>query len=388
MLEGKLSPVQRCAPFLICTFAWFHSACGKPPEYPLAATTENGVQHATYDYAIAYQPGTQELMGSEWRLDNFAPGEEGLGVPKTTDRYMRSLALDHDGDDRVDARASTPAVDFLFNHRRNDGVVFVSSLPLSQHAEERGLDIILRNFVESASSAGHIKYDFELTSSGGPAAMASRILTSRAVTVDGFPAHEVIFEVANVQQLELTPDARWERGHLILVRPDFAFTELQYRPNTAPPRDDVPFYPVLLAIGYANHPDEFDAGHPAFADLVSRIRIGRGQSLANVTQAVANCAPDLGPVSILTRTDGFVATHSMTGDEEVDACVRRGVRRYRFRRSEWPRTYRFPQVARRTGTGTTAGRGMEPPAPAPEATPGDAPGLEGAPPPPPPAAIP
>ncbi len=365
MNEGR-NLSARLAPIALVTGLLLTAACSGSQRYPIGLATDEGMRHATYDLLVSYRPGSSELMSSDWRLDNFGPGEENFGVPKTTERYTRTIALDHDGDDRADARSRIPAYDLLFKHRRNDGVIFMSTLPVSQHAGQRDLDIILRDFVESASHAGHITHNFEVGSSRTSAQMASRILSTRAVTVDGYPAHEVIFEVANVQQLELTPEARWERGHVVLVRAPFAFTERQYAtfaPQRAVP---VPFYPVLLAIGYANHPDEFDEGHAAFEDLVRRVRIGRTQDLSSVRSSLTTCDENYRSVALLTRTNGRASLFADSGDTEFLTCVRNTLGRFRFSESEWPHTFVIDQVDPRSGAGeTTAGGVAEPAAPAP-----------------------
>jgi hypothetical protein len=254
------------------------AACSTP-HFPIGTLQDDVFRHVTYDYGVTLARGSGQLMGDDWRLDNYVATPNGLGEPKRTSAYMSRISLDHDGDDVRDMNLSIPTYDLLFKHRRNDGLIFVSTFPISQHDSERDLSVMLRDYVESASHAGRITHNYQQRTSRTSAQMASRILTSREVSVDGFPAHEVIFEVANVQQLELTPSARWERGHVVLVRTELVFNDMQFRERapvtgtTRPPREGH-FYPVLMVIGYSNHPDEYDAGHPDFRSLLHRIRIG------------------------------------------------------------------------------------------------------------------
>ncbi|MBK8412004.1 MAG: hypothetical protein IPL19_29015 [Sandaracinaceae bacterium] len=154
--------------------------------------------------------------------------------------------------------------------------------------------------------------------------MASRILASRPTRVHGFPAHEVIFEVANVQQLELSPSARWERGHVVLVRAEMVFGQRQLYPSIRVPDlgrgvGQESFYPVLMVIGYANHPDKFDAHHDEFRDFLSHIHIGDVWDTDALEAARAQC--DIDQLDVMV-SDGKVLFSSLVqrGDVRCGAC--------------------------------------------------------------------
>lgn len=350
------------------------AACGAG-RYPIASLTNESFRHVTYDYSVAAQGGTGQLMSSDWRLDNYIPSTEGLGEPKETDEYTSRVGLDNDGDGTFETRVTIPTYDLLFKHRRDDGVVFLSTFPISQHASERELSVILRDFVESAAASGEIRHNYVAGSSRVSAPMASRILVSRPVRVHGYPAHEVIFEVANVQQLELSPSARWERGHVVLVRADMVFGQRQRQPSVRVPSvgrgvGQETFYPVLMVIGYANHPDEFDAHHDEFRDLLNRVRIGETDTRA-LEAARASC--DIDQLDVMV-SDGKVLFSSLVQRGDEMRCVEDALVAVQFPESPWMRTFSVRSPALRAeDAATTAGE----PLPAADAAAASAPVTSG-----------
>lgn len=326
--------------------------------FPIGTLHDDAFRHVTYDYGVMLARDTGRLMGDDWRLDNFVPAPSGLGEPKRTSAYMSRIALDADGDDVHETSLSIPTYDLLFKHRRNDGLIFISTFPISQHDGERELSVMLRDFVESASHAGRITHNYQQRTSRTSAQMASRILMSRAVSVDGFPAHEVVFEVANVQQLELTPSARWERGHVVLVRTELVFNAEQFRQRSVAATTTRglrggPFYPVLMVIGYSNHPDEYDAHHPDFRGLLHRIRIGDTLDNRTLRGHAERCGVDR---LDLMLSGAQVAHASLVPSSEEWSCLGGHVARARFPRAEWVRTLSLRRTSLRVAGGiTTAG---------------------------------
>jgi len=67
--------------------------------------------------------------------------------------------------------------------------------------------------------------------------------------------------VANVDQLKLSPDSRWARANVVLLRPGYNWTQ---------GRSDAP---ALLVLGYSNLPEDFDRQLPAFEKLVGHLEL-------------------------------------------------------------------------------------------------------------------
>lgn len=351
---------------LVATVLGVAACASGAPRYPIATLRDGVFRHVTYDYSVAPQGGTGELMSSEWRLDNYAPaipGTVGLGEPKVTAPYVGEIGLDGDGDGVYEARATLPTFDLLFKHRQDDGAIFVSTFPVSQHASERSLAVMLRDLVESAAASGEITHNYSDSSSRAAAPMASRILATRPTQVHGFPAHEVIFEVANVQQLELSPSARWERGHLVLVRAELVFGQRQLHPGIrvqtlARGVRHAIFYPVLMVIGYANHPDEFDAHQDEFRDFLSRIRIGDAWP-TDALEAVRGLC-DIDQLDVIV-SDGKVLYSSLVPSSDEHRCAEEGLLAVQLPESPWMRTFSVRARPLRAENGaTTAGEPIGP----------------------------
>lgn len=348
--------------FLLASIMLVFAACAASAgQYPIATLQDGTFHHVNYDYSVVTQGGTGELMSGDWRLDNYAPaasGSAGLGEPKVTGPYVAEVGLDGDGDGEFEGRVTLPTFDLLFKHRRDDGRIFLSTFPISQHASERELSVMLRDFVESAAASGEITHNYNGRSSRAEAPMASRILASRPTRVHGFPAHEVIFEVANVQQLELSPSARWERGHVVLVRAEMVFGQRQLYPSIRVPDlgrgvGQESFYPVLMVIGYANHPDEFDAHHDEFRDFLSRIHIGDVWDTDALEAARAQC--DIDQLDVMV-SDGKVLFSSLVQRGDEMRCIEDALLAVRFPESPWMRTFSVRARPLRSENGaTTAG---------------------------------
>lgn len=353
-------------------------ACaGQGSRFPIASLDGEGFHHVTYDYSVLSDPRAGDLLSRDWRLDNYVPSEEGLGEPKEGDDYVAEIGLDSDGDGEYETRVKIPTFDLLYKHRRNDGRLFLSTIPISQYDSERELSVMLRDLVGRASHGGRVTYDFTRGTARASGEMASRILTSRPVTVSGYPAHEVIFEVANVQQLELTPDARWVRSHIVIVRTDFVFTRNQLGPAFRVPTigRSIPtgtFYPVLMVIGYSNHPDEFDDHHPEFRDFVSRVRLSDGFPLDALEATRATCGIEQLDVIV---SQGLVYQSSLPYRSEQAQCASDGLMAITMADSPWRRTFSVrAQPLRSPGGTTTAGGPLDAPSTDTATSGGEAPG--------------
>ena len=338
------------------------SCAGSRSSFPIFTTDGGGFHHASYDYSVAALPGTDDVMSREWRLDNYAPSADGsaLGEPKEGDAYEVEVGLDYDGDGDFEGTVTLPRFDLKFNHRRNDARLFVITVPISQYDSERELAVILRDLVAHSSNGGGISYDFSRGTARASGERAAQILVSREVTVGGYPAHEVIFEVANVPELELTPDARGVRSHLVLVRPGFVFAREQMVRSARMPSlggrtvGQTTCFPGLMLIGYANHPDDYDAQQPEFRDFLNRVRIGAEWPLEALEAVRAEC--NISALDVVT-TGGQVLYSSVARQSEEGRCASDGLVAIQMEESPWRRTFHVQHpLLQAPGGATTAGQ--------------------------------
>lgn len=247
---------------------------------------------------FGYTVGADVVSDDDWILENFARDQTRRPTtPLRGSGYEYAIGADMDEDGVVETRATLPYWDLRFRHRRDAGEMWVSTLPLSSRLAETELRVLARRYVEAVSGTG-----ISLVQFGGELAIherryATRVLSERDVRVDGFDAFEVVFEVANVDQLQLDTSARWQRARVVIVRPGF-----YWRPDMYP-ANKPEFLPVVMTIGYVNHPEDFIANEPHFDRLVNGLSIS-DPNLDDRAAAMLACAPEAQRVSFLmTRTN-------------------------------------------------------------------------------------
>jgi hypothetical protein len=109
-------------------------------------------------------------------------------------------------------------------------------------------------------------------------------------------AFYAVIDVANIDQIKLTPSTRHVRVELVFARPG---TDYMLKSR----RRGAQAFPALLMAGYANFPEDFAADEPAFRTILSEIEIGgqRGFTVASAStpaaaaSAVAPPAPSPAP---------------------------------------------------------------------------------------------
>jgi hypothetical protein len=238
-------------------------ACGSPAHF-----TEKVYVNPEYPYGVHYLGARADApMGEAWRLDNYVfKGSVPVRLKSGTG-YEVQRSYDTNDDGEVDETETEPFFDLLFDHKRIDARMWVRTVPLSTHDAEKQLAVFAERYVRAASGAGSVLVRFG--SEDGDVAvvekrMALRVLSSAECAVSGRPAHRVDFEVANVDELQLSKDARWSRGRLVIVQTPY-FKTLD-ESATTPAR-----YPVLMLVGASSSPGEFGAIEGDFGTLLDRL---------------------------------------------------------------------------------------------------------------------
>ena len=251
--------------------------------------SDGGFENERYGYAVPNLP-QGGLMGDNWLLDNFqSSSRKGARKPKRGPDYEIKLALDTNGDGAMNSNVKYPTYDLKFRHRTNRGVIWIRSLPLSQHTRQTEARVLLRGYIQSMSGAGLI-----VTQIGQADAFeySTKTLFSEPAVVGGLPAQQAVVEIANAQELKLSPDSRWLRAELVIIKTPFEFTK--GRAN----------FPVVLIAGYSNLAEDFAQGRAEFHELLSRFRLGRIYSPERTTERnaiagwVMECTPNTHEVDL------------------------------------------------------------------------------------------
>lgn len=113
--------------------------------------------------------------------------------------------------------------------------------------------------------------------------------------VYGHEAYTAIVEIANIDQLKLSPDSRWHRAELVLIR-----THYLWQPVGLTKR----YYPVFMMAGYSNLPEDFDSGRSEFYDFLKRIKLSTYPALTKEEEAlVLKCTPGSDVVRLIAKTN-------------------------------------------------------------------------------------
>jgi hypothetical protein len=125
---------------------------------------------------------------------------------------------------------------------------------------------------------------------------AASVISRGSFTVAKQEAFETTFDVANVDEVAVSPNARKTRVRIALVRTPFTYPKKQL--------DKVEF-PVLMLVGYANLPEDFAKDEPAFNGVLSHLQIGSSvgvtptslEQLAPPAAAPSAAAPAAAPAA-------------------------------------------------------------------------------------------
>lgn len=155
-------------------------------------------------------------------------------------------------------------LDFKLRHTRDNGIMWIQVLELKEEYLEMDPGVLTRNYVENLAG-GHWWVRLDGTRvRGRDVRWATSLLDEHPALVAGQPAHLALIDVANVDQLQLDADARAARAVVALIRGNIYSTETR--------GDQARKSPLLMIVGYANAPGEFEQSLGDFERLLSSIR--------------------------------------------------------------------------------------------------------------------
>lgn len=231
---------------------------------------QNRFQHETYPYAVWYGTGATpaEVLGSDWRVDNFyaTDGSTTPNAAKTGPEHEVRRSYDTNGDGSYESQRDEPFYDLLLKHRKRDAALWIRSVPIEFSDASKDLSVFAARYLDAVAGSGSVVVRF---GADGPAGLierrfAARKLAAKECSVTDKPAYRMDFEVANVDQVQLTPDARWSRGSLVIAGPGYTNTV------TAANGTQV-HYPVLILIGLSASPEDYPALEPELDRLLSQL---------------------------------------------------------------------------------------------------------------------
>jgi hypothetical protein len=253
-----------------------------------------GYHSALYPFQVAGAAEPNDaaaagLMPQGWKLDNFY-GTPLPDRPKDGASYKAQLAFDEDGDGRQDASKEEYLFELRFESLTDEGAIWIRNIPVSRDMRMMRLPVLMTSFVESLAGGEYESVRLEPNRSLTlEKRFASTLVSSQPCQLAGLECVLGTIELADVDQLRLSPQHRSRKLQVLIARTRFTYVSAM---------DGA--YPVYLVAGYSNRPAQFDAGVPAFQDLLNRIVIEKRHRLVlpppvNATVAAPQTPAPLAP---------------------------------------------------------------------------------------------
>lgn len=250
---------------------------------------EWGFIHAEYGYRVVHRDKvngsvTEGLMDDAWLFDNVYAKDQHLLV-KQTPEYTTKFEMDGDGDGKTDFTETALLYDLRFKHRSHDAVIFVRSVPISSDLAQKDLRVLVQRYIDEVSGAGYEAVQIGGVNKVAEQRFAAELRDRGPGTVAGQEAYQATFDVANVDQLRVSPNARRTRVRIVFARTPFmheSVTDAAWKRHQ---------FPVLLVAVYANLPEDFVRDSQAFGDLLGRIKIGKAYGYEPGQQESASAIP-------------------------------------------------------------------------------------------------
>jgi hypothetical protein len=208
-------------------------------------------------YRIGYtEAATYSVVPSEWRLENYYLTKQGQPSGEKDDRAYEDT-VDWEDDTGRTFRVTYQLLDLKWRHK-NGSVLSVCVIPMSARQRNLNLDAFVEQW---ANDYNGLQFSLKRAEARR---IASKVLESKARQIDGHAAHEVTFDVVDMDQLQLDPKAPRSRIRAVFVK--------DLHRNLGPRLNRVPAY---LLVAYESSDGHFDAVVPDYEGLLSRIRFDK-----------------------------------------------------------------------------------------------------------------
>jgi hypothetical protein len=228
-------------------------------------------------------------------LDNYHTDQSGDLAPKNGGIYKTTFFFDLDGDGKLDNSHDALTYDLRFQHKKHEAYIWLRSIPLSSDLKDKDLRVLMKAYVDEIAGAGYEAVQLSGAHTIVEKRYAAETVDQSEAKLAGRDAFFAAIDVANVDQIKLTPSTRHVRVELVFVRPGTDYEFKSVGSSQVLGSGQVQTFPAVLMVGYANFPDDFGADEPAFRTFLSEIEINgrRGFTLAkaDAPAAAASGAP-------------------------------------------------------------------------------------------------
>jgi hypothetical protein len=230
-----------------------------------------------YGYDVRYQdPATLQVLGSDWRLDNYnAVGN--MLRPKTDGPYVTTFEFDTDGDGVMNTTETLPTYDLRFENMRTASVIWLRCLPYPPAEAAKDLRTLLLEYVEASVGAG---YEAARIGKMGPVAgqrFALQVINVQPARLAGQEAMAALLDVASLDPAQQQMPGARKRVKLVLVRPSFVHDLSYWKVQ----------FPVLIVAGFAAQPELFDQNVMDLQTLLNQVVLAGYMGYAEQAPAAA-----------------------------------------------------------------------------------------------------
>ncbi|HEY2509910.1 MAG TPA: hypothetical protein VGI39_03615 [Polyangiaceae bacterium] len=227
-------------------------------------------------YAVHYSDArAKQFLSENWKVDNFVVNDDGtLEDPKTTTDYRGPQKIDLAGDGTFE-KIRVYYFDLKLDNKKTNAVIWIQTVPLGRDRAERNLKNLAEDYAEALSGSGFYATVTDLQRRevrGRGKTFAARLVDGKDTKLGGFDAYDARVDFANVDQLQIDPNARRSMIRVVLVRPPYLIGWGEDHKPT----------PALLRIGFEASPGDFEAGMPDFERFLSLLEFAPAQSKDDV----------------------------------------------------------------------------------------------------------
>jgi len=130
--------VRRC---LLASAAVLFFTAGCAPSF--GRFTETAYRVDEYPIAVHYEGGSAaKILGDDWLVENFNYVDGAPARQKVGPRYLVNRDYDTDGNGRPDTNVDELSWDLRLEHRREDAVIWLATIPLSAKDRDKMLSVL------------------------------------------------------------------------------------------------------------------------------------------------------------------------------------------------------------------------------------------------------